>query len=140
MSSETCHLIYILRKITVLTCDWQCDREEVDLILARSIFLYLTLGNLKDANCLVDEVRKRLGERNFPNTPLMQFIKYLLLTLERDALPLLHSLRESYKDHLARDSTLIEYLDAITEKFYGVQQKNGLQRMLGDFMKMFGSE
>ncbi|KAI5068942.1 hypothetical protein GOP47_0015243 [Adiantum capillus-veneris] len=116
------------------------DREEMDLTLARSVLLYLTLGNLKDANRLVNEVRRGLGEKNYPNSPLMQFIKYLLLTLERDALPLLHSLRESYKDHLGRDSTLIEYLDAIAEKFYGVQHKNGLQRMLGDFMKMFASE
>lgn len=121
----------------LIECMNECDREEMDLILARNVLLYLTLGNLRDANRLVNVVRKELGEKNYPDTPLVQFIKYLLLTLERDAMPLLHSLRESYKDQIGRDSTLVEYLDTIAEKFYGVQHKNGLQRMLGDFMKMF---
>lgn len=124
----------------LIACMNECDPEEGDFLLARSVLLYLTLGNLRDANRLMNEVKKGLGEKSYPNTPLVQFIKYLLLTLERDALPMLHSLRESYKDHLERDSTLTEYLDAVAEKFYGVQHKNGLQRMFGDFVKMFATE
>ncbi|KAH7441118.1 hypothetical protein KP509_03G025900 [Ceratopteris richardii] len=115
----------------------ECDPEEVDLVLARSVLLYLTFGNLRDANFLVTEVKAALGDDKYPSSPLMQFIKYLLLTLERDALPLLHTLRENYKDHLQRDPLLVEYVDNIAERFYGEQRKTGLQRVFGDFIKMF---
>lgn len=118
----------------------ECDPEEADLMVARSVLLYLSLGNLRDANWLVHEVKKGLGDGTFPDTPLMHFVKYLLLTLERDALPLFRMLRENYKSYIGRDSLLSECLDAIAERFYGVHHKNGLQRMLGDLVKMFVSE
>lgn len=124
----------------LISCMNECEPEEGDVTFARSVLLYLTLGNLRDANFLVSEVKNRLGEQSYPTTPLMQFTKYLLITLERDALPVLHSLRESYIHYLERDATLSEYLDMIAEKFYGVQQKNGLQRMFGDFVKLMATE
>ena len=43
---------------------------------------YLSLGNLKDANILVDEIKKQTQstEIEFPKTDLMQFINFLLQT------------------------------------------------------------
>jgi len=43
---------------------------------------YLSLGNLKDANILVDEIKKQIQstEVEFPKTNLMQFINFLLQT------------------------------------------------------------
>lgn len=43
---------------------------------------YLSLGNLRDANYLMDEIKKQVSskELEFPESELMQFIGYLLLT------------------------------------------------------------
>lgn len=43
---------------------------------------YLSLGNLRDANYLMDELKKQVNskELEFPESELMQFISYLLLT------------------------------------------------------------
>lgn len=118
----------------------KCGPEEADLVVARGVLLYLSSGNLRDANRLMYEVKHGLSNEDFPNTPLMHFIKYLLLTLERDALPLFRMLRENYKSSIGRDSLLDECLDAIAERFYNVHRRNGLQGMLGDILKMFASE
>lgn len=43
---------------------------------------YLSLGNLRDANCLIDELKKQeeREELEFPDSELIEFIIYLLLT------------------------------------------------------------
>lgn len=43
---------------------------------------YLSQGNLRDANILMDEIKQQLelGELELPQSELMQFIEYLLLT------------------------------------------------------------
>lgn len=43
---------------------------------------YLSLGNLRDANRLWDSVKQTLSDnfQELPDTPLLQFIKFLLLT------------------------------------------------------------
>ena len=50
-----------------------------------AIFLpyrYLSLGNLRDANYLMDEVKKQVEskELDYPESDLTEFIDYLLLT------------------------------------------------------------
>lgn len=50
-----------------------------------AIFLpyrYLSLGNLRDANYLMDEVKKQVEskELEYPESDLTEFIDYLLLT------------------------------------------------------------
>lgn len=46
------------------------------------LYRYLSLGNLRDANILMDEVKKQVqsGEIDFPRTELMQLTNYLLQT------------------------------------------------------------
>lgn len=52
--------------------------SEMHLFLCR----YLSLGNLRDANRLIDELKKHeeREELEFPDSELIEFIIYLLLT------------------------------------------------------------
>ncbi|XP_024388542.1 protein GET4 [Physcomitrium patens] len=126
----------------VVECMDKCYPGEADLVVARAVLLYLSLGNLRDANRLWDSVRQRLSDssQELPDTPLLHFIKFLLLTLERDALPLFKMLRQKYKPSLDRDTSLDEYLDEIGERFFNLQRRSGVQGMLGDFMRMFAMD
>ena len=64
--------------------------------LARSLVFrthpsYLASGNLRDANKLFQLFLD--ASPDMPDTPLCNFLKFLLLTLERDAYPLFEVLR-----------------------------------------------
>ncbi|XP_078435680.1 golgi-to-ER traffic-like protein isoform X1 [Wolffia australiana] len=120
----------------------KCYPGEDDLAIARAVLLYLSRGNLRDANKLMDELRKQLRQRqlDFPRSDLMQFIVYLLQTLERDAVPLFRMLRQKYKSSIDRESSFDGFLDDIGEVFYGIKRRGGgLQGMFGDLFKMMGS-
>eukprot|EP00249_Psilotum_nudum_P008729 c21471_g1_i1 orf=302-1252(+) len=116
--------------------------EDADLLLAQGVLMYLSLGNLRDANLLVDKVKQTLSgkSQDFPVTPLMHFIKFLLLTLERDAVPLFQMLRENFKSSIGQDPSFDDLLDEIGERFYTIHRRNGLQGMLNDLLKMFATD
>ncbi|XP_022156655.1 Golgi to ER traffic protein 4 homolog [Momordica charantia] len=118
----------------------KCYPGEDDMAIARAVLMYLSLGNLRDANHIIDELKKREESEGleFPDSELMEFIMYLLLTLQRDALPLFNMLRANYKPSIEREPALNEFLDEIGEKFYGVRRRNPLQGIFGDFLKMMG--
>lgn len=120
----------------------KCYPGEDDLAIARAVLLYLSLGNLRDANNLVDEIQKQVKakELEFPQSDLTQFIDYLLQTLQRDALPLFNMLRQTYRSSIEREPVFNELLDEIVEKFYGVRRKNPMQGLFGDFFKMMSNE
>ncbi|XP_026660311.2 Golgi to ER traffic protein 4 homolog isoform X2 [Phoenix dactylifera] len=82
-----------------------CYPGEDDAAIARAVLLYLSQGNLRDANYLMDELKKQLESKqlDFPCSDLTQFIEYLLRTLERDAFPLLKILRQKYKSSIDRE-------------------------------------
>jgi hypothetical protein len=63
----------------VVDCMDKCYPCEVDLVVARAILQYLTLGYLKDANILWDKVKDAAPEK-FPDSPLLHFVKFLLQT------------------------------------------------------------
>ncbi|XP_015942469.1 protein GET4 [Arachis duranensis] len=109
-------------------------------LLGASQILYLCQGNLRDANLLVEEVKTQIEstEIEFPKSELMQFITYLLQTMERDALPLFNMLRVNYKSSIDREPAFHEMLDDIAEKFFGVQRRNPMG-MFGDIFKLMGS-
>ncbi|KAK7277296.1 hypothetical protein RIF29_18447 [Crotalaria pallida] len=115
----------------------KCYPGEDDLAIARAVLRYLSSGNMRDANKLIDEIRKQIvsKEVEFPQTELMQFINYLLQTLQRDALPLFNMLRANFKSSIDREPTFNEMLDDIAEKFYGVQRRNPMG-MFGDIFKV----
>ncbi|KAJ7975111.1 Golgi to ER traffic protein 4-like [Quillaja saponaria] len=118
----------------------KCYPGEDDLAIARSVLWYLSFGNLRDANQLMEELKKQVeaAELEFPKTDLITFIIYLLQTLQRDSLPLFNMLRVNYKSSIDREPALNEMLDDIAEKFYGVRRSNPLQGMFGDIFKMMG--
>lgn len=120
----------------------KCYTGEDDLAISRAILMYLSLGNLRDANHLMDELERQLRSKdlNFPQSELTQFINYLLQTLQRDALPLFQMLRQNYKSSIEREPAFNELLDEIAEKFYGVRRRNPMQGMFGDIFKMMGGE
>ncbi|ONM29860.1 hypothetical protein ZEAMMB73_Zm00001d039740 [Zea mays] len=126
----------------------KCYPGEDDTAIARGVLMYLSQGNLRDANLLMDEMKEQLKSVNsdFPKTDLIQFIMYLLPTtlafvtcdtvyrLERDAYPLFRTLRQKYKTSTDRDAVFQELLDEIAAKFYNIQRQNPLE---GLFSEMF---
>ncbi|XP_050250221.1 protein GET4 isoform X2 [Quercus robur] len=90
----------------------KCYPGEDDLAIARAILMYLAMGNLRDANYLMDEIKKQLesNQLDFPQSDLIQFIIYLLQTLQRDALPLFNMLRASYKTSIEREPAFNEMM------------------------------
>ncbi|KAL5733407.1 hypothetical protein ACOSP7_032746 [Xanthoceras sorbifolium] len=116
----------------------KCYPGEDDLAIARAMLAYLAMGNLKDANLLMEEIMKQVDsdQLEFCHSDLMQFISYLLQTLQRDAFPLFSMLRANYKPSIDREPTFNEMLDEIAEKFYGIKRRNPLQGMFGELFKM----
>ncbi|CAL1387138.1 unnamed protein product [Linum trigynum] len=116
----------------------KCYPGEDDLAIARAVLMYLSVGNMRDANFLLGEVKQQVEAKKleFPQTDLIYFISYLLQTLQRDAYPLFSMLRSSYKQSIDREPAFNEWLDDIGEVFYGVQRRNPLQGMFGDIFKM----
>ncbi|KAK4489247.1 hypothetical protein RD792_005044 [Penstemon davidsonii] len=120
----------------------KCYPGEDDLAIARAVLMYLSLGNLGDANVLMDDTKKQVQSRevDFPRSELMQFINYLLQTVQRDALPLFSMLRQRYKLSIDRDPIFDELLDEVAVKFYGVRRRNSMPGMFGEFFKMMSGD
>ncbi|KAF6160792.1 hypothetical protein GIB67_035993 [Kingdonia uniflora] len=116
----------------------KCYPGEDDVAIARAVLMYLSLGNLRDANFLLDELRKQVESKQLelPQSDLIDFIVYLLRTLERDALPLFKILRQNYKSSIDREPAFNELLDEVAEKFYGVRRRSPMQGVFGDFFKV----
>ncbi|GLE02066.1 hypothetical protein PINS_up010904 [Pythium insidiosum] len=110
--------------------------SEADLFVARAVLQLLSLENLRDANKVYEEymaLSQTAGRST--DLPLYNFLKFLLLTLERDALPLFQMLQERYAASLNRDASLKSYMSAIGQRFYGLQPpRTGLSSLL----EMFG--
>ncbi|KAF5959508.1 hypothetical protein HYC85_000717 [Camellia sinensis] len=58
----------------------------------------------------------------------------------RDALPLFNVLTQTYKSAIDREPVFYELLEEIAGIFYGVQRRNPMQGMFGDFFKMMGGD
>ncbi|CAM8961106.1 hypothetical protein QQ045_003399 [Rhodiola kirilowii] len=118
----------------------KCYPGEEDLAIARAVLMYLSHGNLRDANYLMDEIKKQVDAMDieFPDSELIEFVTYLLPTLQRDALPLFNMLRENYKSSIDREASFHELLDEIASVFYGVRRKSPLDGVFGDLFKMMG--
>ncbi|TYH19833.1 hypothetical protein ES288_A05G383200v1 [Gossypium darwinii] len=116
----------------------KCYPGEDDIAIARAILMYLSMGNLQDASSLMEELKKQVQaqELEFPVSDLIQFINLLLLTLEKETLPLFNALRVKYKPSIDREPAFNELVCDIAEKFYGMQRRNPFQDMFGDMLKM----
>ncbi|CAN0825376.1 Protein GET4 [Linum grandiflorum] len=109
----------------------KCYPGEDDLAIARAILMYLSMGNMRDANFLLDEVKKQAEAKKQEKENLT----CCTYRLQRDAYPLFSMLRSTYKPSIDREPAFNEWLDDIGEVFYGVQRRNPLG-MFGDIFKM----
>jgi hypothetical protein len=122
---------------------WTCMgySSERDLFLARAVLQLLALENLRDANVLYESFLGLLALKGQPlkPTPLANFVRMLLKTVERDAYPLFQVLVQKYTPSLNRDASFQQLLDRIQEVYFGVRvQKRGMQAMLDNMLGMFG--
>jgi len=132
----------LVEEFTQMVSEWadSVDAGEGDLVLARVILQYLCLMNLKDANTLFTSFLKINPE--FAETPMVNFIRFLLVTLEReDAYSLFDMLRKRYSVTIERDPKFIQYLDHIAFVYYKIKPPNsgGLGVMINELMKSFFS-
>jgi len=109
--------------------------SEQDLLVARAVLQYLCLSNLRDANIVYQRFLKL--NPHFPQTPLINYIRFLLMTMEHDAYPVFDMLRKRYKPSIDRDSSLEQYLDIIAQVYFKVapQQQGGFGNIFGDLMR-----
>ncbi|KAM9958284.1 hypothetical protein ACTFIW_001146 [Dictyostelium discoideum] len=114
------------------------DEEEKDLYITRAIFGLLCLKKLKQASDLYNLFTTKVIKGD--PSPLLNFDRFLLLTLERDALPLFNLLRQKYERSLKRDPQFKKFLDQIANIFYNVpiQSGGGLGGMLSNLLSGFG--
>lgn len=113
-------------------------KTERDLFLARAVLQLLALGNLRDANAVREHFTRPDGGVVL-DTPLSNFLRFLLLTLERDARPLFETLQEKYAPSIARDPSFREYLQAIGQRFYRIAvPQSGMAAMMKNMMGMLG--
>jgi golgi to ER traffic protein 4 len=122
--------------------------QEHDLFLARMVLGYVARGNLKDAHLvLTGFVAERfpgsadsmVDDGLLPPPPLVNFLRFLLLTLERDnTYPLYQRLCQVYAPSLARDPDFQKNLDKVAEVFYNVKkQPQGLAGIMNMVSSMF---
>jgi len=114
-------------------------KSEQDLFLARGVLLYLGVGNLKDAKVVYQIFVDSLP--SFQATPLVNFLKLLLLTLESKTYTVFDVLRKKYKVSLARDPFFNQYLDHIAQLYYSKKPTNtgGIGNFISDLFSNFMS-
>lgn len=76
-------------------------KTERDLYLARGVLQLLSLENLRDANIVYNSFLTQAPI----SSPLINFLRFLLVTLERQALPLFQLLQQKYALSLERDAS-----------------------------------
>ena len=110
--------------------------SERDLFIARAALQFLSFGNLRDANAVQGAFKARLQQEGEtpPDTPLMNFVSFLLRACERDAAPLFQVLRQRYSRSLARDPEFDRYLTAVGQHFFGMRPAPNMMNMLSSML------
>ena len=109
--------------------------SERDLFLARAVLTLLTHENLRDANATFASFRARCEAAGAPlDTPLSNFIGFLLQTCEREAAPLFQMLQQRYARSLQRDPEFAGMLRVIGEKFFGMRPAPNMMSMLSGML------
>ena len=112
------------------------NAREADLFVVRAVLQLLCLGDLAGAHALAAAAGWEPRPRP---TPASNFVRFLLLTLERDAAPLLRQLRTAYAPLLSSDPELDELVGAVGRRFYGASfapapRASGLESMMASMM------
>jgi tetratricopeptide (TPR) repeat protein len=133
------------KEFASMLTEWslKANPSERDLFIARAVLQYLAIGNLKDANIVFEEFLSLMDknpqyeQKSFPRTPLINYIRFLLMTLERDAYPLFDMLRKKYAPSINRDIVFQEFLDQIAQIFFNVKTSSG--NIFSELLKSFFS-
>jgi hypothetical protein len=106
---------------SALLCDLfkESMPKDADVFVAKSVLQYLCVEDLKSANLLFANMKAFC--KAALDSPLTNFIGFLLKTVERDATQLFQLLRGKYAISLARDASLNAYLDRIGELYFGLK-------------------
>lgn len=97
--------------------------SEVDLFVAQAVFQYLCLRNKVTANLVFFTYAERHPNINHGPPflmPLLNFVWFLLLTIESGKLTVFTVLCEQYQNAIRRDPAYTEYLDKIGQLFFGL--------------------
>ncbi|KAK2628469.1 hypothetical protein QTJ16_001572 [Diplocarpon rosae] len=133
----------------------QDDSHTAALYAARVVFPYLLTGNVRDATKSLRLFTSRLTEANkglsvqdasssssdmriYPSLPLLNFLGFLLLAVQKGSADLFRQLKSKYTVYLKEVATWDEALTSVAELYFGIQrprQGNPLLDMMGS---MFG--
>jgi hypothetical protein len=123
------------------------------LYSGRAVLPYLLTGNLRAANKAlliftsslgtgkelgIQEVSSKLADlRVYPSVPLLNFLRLLLLAVQRGAADLFRQLKSHYASHLREIPAWSEALEHIGESYFGIKvpsQGNPLFDMMGSLL------
>lgn len=117
--------------------------SEVDLFIAQAVLQYLCLKNKSTAStAFYTYTEKHPSVQKGPPffLPLLNFLQFLLLAIEREKLTFFTVICEQYQPSINRDPTYSEYMERIGQLFFGLSPPpkqatfgNLLQSLLGGF-------
>lgn len=140
--------------LTRMEYEWykEDDSHTAAIYLARAVFPYLLVANLRAANTSYRTFTSLLSEdkgaglavqdvssgsadaRVFPSLPLLNFLGLLLLAIQRGSPELFRQLQTKYAANIAEVGVWNEALESIAEMYFGIQrprQSNPLMDMMG---------
>ena len=147
--------------IVKLEYEWymQDDSHTAALYIARAVFPYLLVGNVRDATKSLRLFTSRLMEDNqnlsmqdvssnnsemkiYPSLPLLNFLGLLLLAVQKGSVDLFRSLKAKYATYVNEVGIWDEALVSVGEMYFGIQrprQGNPLFDMMGSMFSGSGA-
>jgi len=116
---------------------------EVDLFVTQAVLQILCLQNTLTATTIFFSYTLNhpgIKRKNRPyKQPLLNFIAFLLLIVEKGNVEQYSILCEQYQPSIQRDPTYLQYLDKIGQLFFGLpppkKNESGIQGILGGLME-----
>jgi len=106
--------------------------SEIDLLLARAVLMCIDNKNLDLANKIFETQTKEFQM----DSPLVNYLRFLLLTMEREGYPLFRMLGEKYAKSLQRDPSFEAMLTSIAAKYYNVKPRGATNPMASLFQSL----
>jgi hypothetical protein len=122
--------------------------SEYDLFITRSVLQYvssqstniprvLCLKNVNHARALYDHYLTLTSETQ-DGTPLLNFVKFLFVALDKKSPPLYQFITQKYNPALKRDGEFDGLVKNIGELYFGVKQDTGFAGLFNSFASMLG--
>lgn len=98
--------------------------SEVDLFLVQNVLQFLCLRNLKTAREFHDTYVKLHPDIKDPQAfPLLNFIKFLFISIQHDQAKWFTAICDVYKPSLSVDPSLDDYLERVGQYFFNMKPK-----------------